>query len=113
YLCVYRYANEEDMYLSGLLKTQGAYLIARQDLDIEELLFCLSATTAHAFNAFMILELWMAPEIGIETFKIYSPADRSPATIKALQEGFEEIEALYHPLQVEVIQSTQRHPPGL
>ncbi|WPP52786.1 flavohemoglobin expression-modulating QEGLA motif protein [Catalinimonas niigatensis] len=113
YLCVYRYAKNEDMYLSGLLKTQGAYLIARQDLNIEELLSCLAGTIANEFNAFMILELWMAPEAGIETFKIYSPSDRSPATIKALKEGFEEIEVLYNPLQVSVINTVHRHPPNL
>lgn len=113
YLCVYRYAGKEDTYLSGLLKTQGAYLIARQDLEIDELLFCIAATASHAFHAFMIIELWMAPENGIETFKIYAPEDRSPATIKALKEGFEEIEAVYNPLKVQVLNTVQRHPPGL
>ncbi|MDF9798210.1 uncharacterized protein (TIGR02421 family) [Catalinimonas alkaloidigena] len=113
YLCVYRYADKEDTYLSGLLKTQGAYLVARQDLEIDELLFCIAATASHAFHAFMIIELWMAPENGIETFKIYAPEDRSPATIKALKEGFEDIEAVYNPLKVQVLNTVQRHPPGL
>lgn len=113
YMCVYRYAETPDLYLSGLLKTQGAYMIVRNDMDSEELLSCLAASGANEFHAFMILELWMAPENGIETFKIYSPADRSPATIKALKEGFEEIEAVYNPLQVSVINTAQRHPPGL
>lgn len=113
YMCVYRYADMPDPYLSGLLKTQGAYLIVRQDQDVEELLSCLSASAANTFNAFMLIELWMTPEAEIDTFKIYSPTDRSPATIKALKEGFEEIETLYNPIQVSVVNRAERHPPGL
>jgi len=113
YICVYRYTEQADPYLSGLLKTQGAYIIAHAELDIEHLLYKLSATAAHKFHAFMLLELWLAPEDEIDRFKIYSPADRSPATIKALKQGFDEIEALYTPLQVAIFNTIDRHPPGM
>jgi uncharacterized protein (TIGR02421 family) len=114
YLCVYRYPIAgQDMQLTGLLKTQAAYLLVREDIDINALLAQIAARISARFKAVLMIEMWPGEDPDIEAFKIFSPEEKAPATTKALQEGFEEIKLDYPKVSVSVIDSKRRHPERL
>ncbi|ELR73850.1 hypothetical protein C900_00014 [Fulvivirga imtechensis AK7] len=114
YICIYRYpADHQDVYLSGILRTQAAYILVSQDLDIRELVRCIASTVSSRFKAMMIIEMWPGKGADIEAFKVLCPSERAPATARALKEGLEEVKLDYPQLSVEVIDTKHRHPDGL
>lgn len=114
YLCVYRFsANEKDEYLAGLLRTQAAYIIVRQDVDIKALLSSVAGTISSQYKAVLIIEMWPGKDPKREVFRILSPEEKAPATTKALKLGLEDIRFDYPKIKVEVYDTKDRHPDGI
>ena len=110
YICVYRFKENPDPYFTRLLKTQGSYLIIKDSLPTTEILSTISNAIVEKLNAFLILELWPLRQNHEAEFSILCPKDRAPATVKTLEEGFEEMRLIYPKVSVNVIYSNQRHP---
>lgn len=113
FLCIYRYSVKPDPNFTQLIKTQASYLIVDESVDIKELLSCVVATASAKFNSFLLLELWPDPDNESKQFKILGPADRAPATIKALQKGFHGFEDIYPSIEVKTQDIFKRHPDHL
>lgn len=89
FLCVYRFTDSPDFYLSSLIKTQGAYLIVHADLDVSDLLVKLIDVAIRDFKSYMILEMWNSDlSSGEKNIEIWYPAKKTSATVDALQKGF-------------------------
>lgn len=114
YLCIYRYPlNGQDLQLTGLLKTQAAYLLVREDIDINDLLVRIASSISSKFKAVLMIEMWPEEDLKPEAFKIHSPKEKAPATTEALQKSLEEVKLDYPRVLVEVIDSKRRHPTNL
>ena len=114
YICVYRFAEAPDPYISSLITTQGAYLIASCELDISGLLRCLIDAAIRVFKSYLIVEVWNnGEEEQHRTIQIWHPGDKVSATVDALQKGFREFNVLLPGLTIEQVNSSQRHPDGL
>ncbi len=112
FICVYRF-KQDDALFSGLLRTQASYLIAKDSLNISNLLDCLASTISKKLNSFLIIEMWPVRKDHEAEFEIFCPKDRAPATLGALTEGIEELRVLYPEISVEVNDTVNRHPPHL
>lgn len=114
FLCVYRFTDSPDFYLSSLIKTQGAYLIVHADLDVSELLKKLIDVAIRDFKSFMILEIWNNDlSSGGKNIEIWYPAKKTSATVDALQKGFSEFKRQLPGLQILLKESSNRHPENL
>jgi len=112
YICVYRYKNP-DGYFSGLLKTQGSYLIIEDSVDISDLLQCLSVSVSKKLNAFLILEMWPIRKEHDAEFEVSCPKGKAPATIAAFKEGIDEMRVIYPEVSVIITDTHHRHPEKL
>lgn len=112
YICVYRY-KKKDRYFSGLLKTQGSYLIVKDTVDISNLLACLSSAISSKLNAFLILEMWPVRKDHQADFELSCPKGKAPATVAAFEEGINELRILYPEISVTVSDTHHRHPERL
>lgn len=111
YICVYRYSgHDKDDYIAKLIRTQAAYVLAHKDLDIEELLTCVTDTISSRYEATLMIEMWPSEDDHSKIFKILSPSAKAPATTSALQSGLEEIRQDYPEISVEVVDTKERHP---
>lgn len=114
YLCVYRFTESPDPYLSSLLRTQGAYLIAQAELDVSSLLKQLIELAIKDFKSYMIVEIWgnsRAP--GKKNIELWYPGGKVSATVEALEKGFKDFDGLLPGLEVSLVDSVQRHPDHL
>lgn len=113
YMCVYRFRESADPHFTRLIKTQGSYLIIKDDIAITKLVGRISEHIAKKLNAFLILELWPVYTDHEANFEILCPEGRAPATVAALQEGFEEMRIIYPKVSVSVTPTLERHPEDL
>ncbi len=114
YLCVYRYSATEDFMFGQLMKTQSSYLIIEDGVDIKPLLSKIITIASKKFKSFLLLELWGNVNPEGTTFHIYCPAERSPATVKSLVTGFDDLKSIYPVLSnTKVFDSLQRQPTHL
>ena len=114
YICVYRFTDNIDYYLSSLLKTQGAYLIIDSKLDVSSLLREIINHAIKDFKSYMIVEIWnkeLDPQS--RNFEIRYPGKKVDATIRALEKGFTDFDSLLPGISVELIDTNQRHPKAL
>lgn len=108
YICVYRY-KKKNAYFARLLKTQPSYLIVNEDVDITLLLEKISDTVSQKLNAFLIIEMWPVPESPKAKFEIFCLEDKAPATVEALEEGFNKIKRIYPKTSTKVFSSSDRY----
>jgi uncharacterized protein (TIGR02421 family) len=114
YICVYRFAEKPDPFMLLLIKTQGAYLIARNDLDIKQLLSILLEVSLQEFSYFMIIELWLNEVMeDSQTFRILHPEGKVPATVTLLEKGFNELGKYLPGIEGKAEPSKQRHPENM
>ncbi len=114
YLCVYRFLEKPDPYISSLLKAQGAYLIAKADLNVSELLKAIIQIAIKDFKSFMIIEIWNDKVLtGETTIRLLHPAEKISATIKAFEKGFNEFKKFLPRTRVLLDDTKQRHPENL
>ncbi|PKA83716.1 uncharacterized protein (TIGR02421 family) [Ulvibacter sp. MAR_2010_11] len=112
YICVYRY-KETDHLFSGLLKTQGSYLIVKDTYPVSDLLECLSTAISEKLNAFLIIEMWPVRKDHQAEFEISCPKSKAPATIKAFEDGINELRVIYPEISVTISDTHKRHPDHL
>ena len=114
YICVYRFAKVADPYISSLLKTQGAYLIANCELDVSDLLRQLIDAAIKDFKSYLLVEVWENQEADeYKTIQIWHPGEKISATIAALEKGFNEFSSLLSGIRTLRVDSNQRHPASL
>jgi uncharacterized protein (TIGR02421 family) len=114
FICVYRFEEKPDFYLSSLIKTQGAYLIVDARLDVTELLQNLIEVAIKDFKSYMILEIWNHAHFSDrKTIEISYPGKKITAAVNELQKGFSEFKSQLPGLQVVLNKSTKRHPENL
>ena len=113
YLCVYRFKNEPDQYISSLLQTQGAYLIVHESLEISFLLEMIMNSAMDEFKSFMIVEVWndTSPE-SQSTFRLLYPEGKVSAVISSLEKGFGELSHILPRIKVRPEPSKERRPEG-
>src|SRR5690606_32087741 len=111
YICVCRFTENPEYYVSSLLKTQGAYLIANAELDVSELLKKLIDVAIDDFKSYMIVEVWMNNrDPGEKNIEIWHPGDKISTTVEALETGFYEFNRVLPGIKVSLKDSNQRHP---
>ena len=113
YLCVYRFRDKPDPYMTSLLKTQGAYLVVHESVKVKDLLEALMAVALEEFKSFMIVEIWNdeSPE-SESTFRLLYPEGKVSATISALEKGFAELSKFLPRIKVKLEGTLQRRPEG-
>jgi uncharacterized protein (TIGR02421 family) len=111
FICVYRFIDTPEFYLSALVRTQGAFLIVSADLDVEKLLKRLIKVAVKEFKTFMILEIWNYdnPECP-QQIEIGYPGTNTSPTVEALEKGFSEFKRHLPGLQIVLKESAHRHP---
>ncbi len=114
YLCVYRFKEKMDPYISSLLKAQGAYLIANAELDVSGLLKTIIEISIKDFKSFMIVEIWNEETKTLGTnIRLLYPAGKVTATIEVFEKGFNEFKKFLPRIQVLPEDTKQRHPADL
>jgi uncharacterized protein (TIGR02421 family) len=111
FICVYRYRDAPEFYLSSLVRTQGAFLIVNAELDVKVLLEKLIEEAISDFKTFMILEIWNENSRQREkNIEIWHQGEKTSATVEALQKGFFDFKRHLPGLQIILKESSQRHP---
>lgn len=114
YICVYRFGETPDPYISSLLKTQGAWLIANCALDVSPLLRQLIDVATQDFKSYLIVEIWSnTNKEGRKNIQIWHPGDKISTTIDALEKGLFEFNDLLPGIEITRVDSNQRHPDTL
>ncbi len=122
FICIYRFSPEQkDAGIVQLVQTQASYLIVPDSdeytNDVKKLVNCVAKTISDQLSAFLIFEIWPTP-VEVEkpkppTFKILCPKGKVPATIETLTKGLYTFRNTIHDLEVEEINTVERHPPHL
>lgn len=129
FLCVYRRpTDEEDAGTSTLVAGEAAYLIApgapRFQASVSDLVRSLVGTLSPHFGAFVIVEIWAAPDGGkaddaavptvLSTFEVHAPAATTiTATVEALERRLRRIKVLKQRVKVDVERDDRGYPPGM
>lgn len=111
FLLVVRAREEADPLLQ-LVRGEASYLHAGSEADPAEVSAVVETVTeagSEAHGAFLVLELWA----GTQRFRVLGPAGPAPATVQALAEGLQELDAVGRRPAVEVERTDERHPPDL
>lgn len=113
YLCVYRFKDQPDEYIASLLKTQGAYLIVHESLEINTLLETIMESAMDEFKSFMIAEIWndVRPE-SQSAFRLLYPEGKVSAVISTLEKGFSELSNILPRIKVKLEPALERRPEG-
>lgn len=128
FLCVYRRPHDRaDAGTEQLVKANASYLIAPggpdHDEQVRELVRRLVETLAVEFGAFLIVELWSAPDGGRAndasvptvrpTFTVHAPdSGEVDRTLDVLQTRLATIKVLKQGVEVELLLDGECHSPG-
>ncbi|TWU24760.1 flavohemoglobin expression-modulating QEGLA motif protein [Bythopirellula polymerisocia] len=128
FLCIYRRpADSTDAGTEKLVKGEAAYLVAPGVKSFHDSLANLVGgvvkTLSAEFGAFLIVEIWAAPDGGrandpaihtvLPTFSIHAPPTGLTRTVEALQKRLARVKVLKQGVNVKVVRDGQTHPPDL
>ena len=129
FLCVYRQPpDHEDAGTEQLVKGEASYMIAsgapEHQAGVSKLVREVVETLSTEFGAFLIVELWAAPDGGkannpaiptvFPNFKVYSAnTTKMTRTVEALEKRLKRIKVLKHGVQVRDERNGHTHPPNL
>jgi uncharacterized protein (TIGR02421 family) len=129
FLCIYRRPTDrEDAGTSRLVKAEASYLVAsgsrRLHKSLCELVSRVAGTLSAEFGAFLILEIWAAPDGGkasdpsvsgvLPTFTIHAPVTTAMTrTVEALERRLKRVKVQKHGVEVEIVRDGKGCPPGL
>lgn len=129
FMCVYRQPSEhEDAGTERLVKGEASYLVAPGAAayreSVAELVKRVVETLASEFGAFLIVEIWAAPEGGkandpaipsvLPTFKVHAPETaRMTRSTEALQKRLKRVKVLKQRVEVEVFRDGNVYPPEM
>ena len=112
FLLVYRYKPGESSPITSLVATESSYLITDIETDYNSeaaiLVKELAKEISDEYGSVMVIEVWVGKPDS-KNFVIKAPKEKAPNTIKALQQGLENIAKSYS-LQVRLEETTIRHP---
>lgn len=114
YLCVYRFRKKPSAYLSSLLKTQGAYLLANTSVNFSGLLQALISVGVQDFKTFMLIEIW--PDENKENrdeIIIKHPAGKVEDVMSILKKGFTSFKVKLPGLHVTMQDTDMRYPSSM
>ena len=125
FLCVYRQPPDcQDAGTERLVKGEPSYLMVSGEEPFRESLTGLVTgvvrTLSAQFGAFLIVEIWSAPDGGkandpavptvLPTFEIHAPATGLSRTVEALQKQLNRVKVLKQGVEVVVVRDGQTHP---
>ncbi len=129
FLCVYRQPSEyEDAGTERLVKGEASYLVGSGAAEfhegISELVCGIVDTLSAEFGAFLLVEIWSAPDGGrandpaipsvLPTFTIHAPKTaKLDGTVEALAKRLRKIKVLKHGVVVEVVRGGKACPPEM
>jgi uncharacterized protein (TIGR02421 family) len=129
FLCVYRQPPEyQDVGTQRLVQGEASYLIGSGAPEfhgsLTELVGAVADTLAAEFGAFLIVEIWTAPDGGrandpavpsvLPTFNIRAPkSSKLNGTIEALNRRLKKIKILKHGVEVSVVRGGKLCPPEM
>lgn len=129
FLCVYRQPHEhQDAGTEQLVKSEASYLIApgqpKYHEGVAELVDQIVQTLSAEFGAFLIVEVWTAPEGGkandpavpsvLPTFTIgAAKTAKMTGTVDALAKRLKKIKILKQGVQVDIVRGGIRYPPDM
>lgn len=116
FLIVHRAPPErDDAGTARLLAAEAAFLVARRGEHEEaaRLVRSLADAGSAAYGAFLVLELWSAPDPRARSFTIFTPAGPAPEAAARLGEALQPLRELAHGVEVRVRPGEERSPPDL
>lgn len=129
FLCVYRQPRDfEDAGTERLVAGEASYLVApgspRFRGAVTDLVRGVVQTLSAEFGAFLIIEIWAAPEGGksndaaepsvLPQFVVHAPAAAAlTPTVEALERRLRRVKILKQSVEVEVLRDDKGHPPGM
>lgn len=129
FLCVYRQPSDsKDAGTERLVKAEASYLLAPSTREhrkgVSKLVHRVAETLTAEFGAFLIVEVWAAPDGGkandpaipsvLPTFTIHAPREASLSrTVEALERRLSRVKVLKQGVEVIVARGGKGHPPGM
>lgn len=129
FLCVYRQPPDDvDAGTERLVQGEASYLIAPGGStlrrSVSKLLREIARTLSNEFGAFLIVEIWSAPEGGkandpavpsvLPTFSIHAAATaKMTGLVDVLEKRLKQVKVLKHGVRVEVFRDGKTHPPEM
>ncbi|WP_116543808.1 flavohemoglobin expression-modulating QEGLA motif protein [Pontibacter virosus] len=107
FLVLYRHpAGQPDHATADFVKAEAAYIIAREEQtpELRQLIGEIAKAMADEFGAFMVLELFAAPDTrpsDSPTFRVLGPEEALPATIRTLKTELASIKISNLPVTVD------------
>lgn len=128
FLCVYRQRSDTDAGTERLVKGEASYLVApgeaRYHHSISQLVQQVAKTLSDEFGAFLIVEIWAAPDGGkannaavptvMPSFTIHAPDTAAMARpLEAMERRLKRIKVLKQGVEVEVRRGGRTHAPAM
>jgi uncharacterized protein (TIGR02421 family) len=129
FLCVYRQPpDHEDAGTDRLVKGEASYLVVSGDSrlhkSISNLVRKVVETLSGQFGAFLIVEIWAAPDGGqandaavpavLPTFTVHAPASAAiTRTVETLERRLKRVKVLKQGVEIAVFRDGKSHPPNL
>jgi uncharacterized protein (TIGR02421 family) len=102
---------EPDDPIARLVRGEAAYLRAGPDADpvaVAETIRRVARAGVEEHGTFLLIEIW-----GGDRYRILGPDGPAPATVRSLADGLEALSAGPSPVEVDVVGTPHRSPPGL
>ena len=128
FLCVYRQPpDHSDTGTQRFVQGEASHLMAPGSTSFQssvtELVKKVVETLSPEFGAFLIVEIWAAPEGGkandpavpsiLPKFTIHAPKTGMPRTIDVLEKCLKRVKVLKQGVEVDVVRETTIHPPDM
>lgn len=129
FLCVYRQPEDyKDAGTERLVKGEASYLLAPGASSFRDSVAALvsgvAETLSTGFGAFLIVEVWAAPEGGkandpavptvLPTFTVHAAENaKMTRSVEALEKRLKRVKVLKQRVKVEVLRDGQTHPPDM
>ena len=128
FLCVYRQPPDHaDTGTERLVQGEASHLkapgAASLQAGVAALVKGIVGTLSNEFGAFLIVEIWAAPEGGkandaavpsvLPKFTIHAPENGLPRTVDVLEKRLNRVKVLKQGVRVEVLRDSRTHPPDM
>lgn len=129
FLCVYRQPpNAEDAGTERLVQGEASYLVAPGSSEfqrsVSKLVRDIASTQSKEFGAFLVVEIWSAPEGGkandaaspsvLPTFTIHAlETAKMTRSVDALEKRLKRVKIIKQGVHVEVLRGGETHPPDM
>jgi uncharacterized protein (TIGR02421 family) len=107
--------DRNDAGTARLVSAEAAYLVAEREeaREAAELVRTLARAGSTAYGAFLVLEVWSAPDTGSRSLTIYAPDGPAPEAAARLREALQPLRELAPDVDVVLAPGEERSPPDL